>query len=117
LFFQLKTHHSVFHEALEAAEAKDRDAHLDELRDKASLLEAVILLIFALACVCFCAYFMIHEIEFVIERGHISEAFLGLILIPVVEKAAEHLIAIDDAWDGKFHIPLHPLELDCTRLT
>ena len=85
---------------MEHAEERDRDAHLDAARDKASLLESFILLVVALVSVTLCAYFLVHEIEFIVDEGNVSEAFLGLILVPLVEKAAEHLIAIDDAWDG-----------------
>ena len=36
------------------------------------------------------------------ERG-ISDAFMGLILVPLVEKAAEHLTAVDEAWDNQMN--------------
>src|SRR5689334_14198467 len=32
--------------------------------------------------------------------------FVGLILLPVVEKAAEHLTAIDEAWDDQMNFAL-----------
>lgn len=31
------------------------------------------------------------EIEFIVEERHISDSFMGLILVPLVEKLAEHL--------------------------
>lgn len=34
------------------------------------------------------------------EAG-VPDQFLGLILLPFVEKAAEHLTSIDEAWDGQ----------------
>jgi Ca2+/H+ antiporter len=43
---------------------------------------------------------MVERIEDVVERG-VPDQFLGLILLPLVEKAAEHLTAIDEAWDGQ----------------
>jgi Ca2+:H+ antiporter len=39
-------------------------------------------------------------VEDVVEAG-IPDQFLGLIMLPLVEKAAEHLTAIDEAWDGQ----------------
>lgn len=44
--------------------------------------------------------FLVNRIEDVVEAG-VPDQFLGLILLPLVEKAAEHLTAIDEAWDGQ----------------
>ena len=33
----------------------------------------------------------VEEIEFIVYEHHVSDAFMGLILVPLVEKAAEHL--------------------------
>lgn len=35
------------------------------------------------------------------------DQFLGIILLPLVEKAAEHLTAIDEAWDGQMNFALY----------
>lgn len=35
-----------------------------------------------------------------------SFRFMGLILVPLVEKAAEHLTAIDEAWDDQMNFAL-----------
>lgn len=35
-----------------------------------------------------------------------SFRFLGLILIPLVEKAAEHIVAVDEAWDNHMNVAL-----------
>lgn len=55
----------------------------------------------SLACVSFSAVFLVQEIDHIVERG-VPSAFLGLILVPFVEKAAEHISAIDDAWYERF---------------
>ena len=39
------------------------------------------------------------------ERG-VSDSFIGLILVPLVEKAAEHLTAVDEAWDNQMNFAL-----------
>jgi Ca2+:H+ antiporter len=44
------------------------------------------------------AVFLVHEIEHIVHEQGVSDNFMGLILVPVVEKAAEHLTAIDEAW-------------------
>ena len=46
------------------------------------------------------AVFLVEKIDEVVEAG-IPDQFLGLILLPLAEKAAEHLTAIDEAWDGQ----------------
>lgn len=43
------------------------------------------------------AVFLVQEIEHIVHRG-VPDNFMGLILVPLVEKAAEHLVAIDEAW-------------------
>jgi Ca2+:H+ antiporter len=54
----------------------------------------------SLAIVTLLAVFLVERIEDVVEAG-IPDQFLGLIMLPLVEKAAEHLTAIDEAWDGQ----------------
>ncbi len=46
------------------------------------------------------AVFLVERIDDVVEAG-VPDQFLGLIMLPLVEKAAEHLTAIDEAWDGQ----------------
>ncbi len=36
-----------------------------------------------------------------VKKYGIPDNFMGLILVPLVEKAAEHLTAIDEAWDDQ----------------
>ena len=36
----------------------------------------------------------------------VPDQFLGLILLPLVEKAAEHLTSVDEAWDGQMNFAL-----------
>ena len=52
------------------------------------------------------AAFLVEQIEEVVENG-VPDQFLGLILLPLVEKAAEHLTAIDEAWDGQMNFALY----------
>lgn len=50
--------------------------------------------------------YLVEQIEHVVESG-VPDQFLGLILLPLVEKAAEHLTAIDEAWDGVANVALY----------
>ncbi|EPS38114.1 hypothetical protein H072_8122 [Dactylellina haptotyla CBS 200.50] len=105
LFFQLKTHNTAFHHVLEKAEHADADGHKEKYRRKLSLLEALFLTLLGLTFVSFAAYFMVQEIPAIVERG-VSDQFMGLILVPLVEKAAEHLTALDEAWDRQMDLAL-----------
>ncbi|KAL2356553.1 Sodium/calcium exchanger protein-domain-containing protein [Cryomyces antarcticus] len=106
IFFQMRSHHSIYDEVLEGDEHKDEDRHVDLKKDKLTLTECVIALLFALACVSLIAVFLVEQIEFIVGERGISDAFMGLILVPLVEKAAEHLTAVDEAWDNQTNFAL-----------
>ena len=46
----------------------------------------------------------VQNIEYLVHERGISDMFLGLILVPLVEKLAEHLTAIDEAWDNQVRV-------------
>ena len=48
----------------------------------------------------------VEEIEYIVTERGVSDAFMGLILVPLVEKAAEHLTAVDEAWDNQMNFAL-----------
>ncbi|KAF2705505.1 hypothetical protein K504DRAFT_471534 [Pleomassaria siparia CBS 279.74] len=106
MFFQSKSHDSLFAEIFEADEHMDADRHKDLAKDKLTLTECIIALVIALACVSLIAIFLVLEIPFMVEERHVKDAFIGLILIPLVEKFAEHLTAIDEAWDNQMNFAL-----------
>lgn len=105
LFFNLHSHHSMFDEILEKDEAKDEDRHEEIHRDKLTLVECLLAIAISLACVCMSAVFLVQEIEHIVSLG-VSDNFMGLILVPLVEKAAEHLTAVDEAWDNQINFAL-----------
>jgi Ca2+:H+ antiporter len=106
LFFQAKSHHGLYDEILEADEHKDADRHRDLAKEKLTFTECLLALAIAIACVSMIAVFLVDQIEFLVKERHVSDAFLGLILVPLVEKAAEHLTAIDEAWDNQANFAL-----------
>lgn len=86
--YQTISHDGLFHEIYEADEHKDLDRHEELKKPKLTLTEALFALVISLACVSLIAIFLVQQIEFmVLERG-VSDAFVGLILIPLVEKIA-----------------------------
>lgn len=73
---------------------------------KLTLTECLLALVVSVALVSVIAYILVEELDFIIEEHHITDPFMGLILVPLVEKLAEHLTAIDEAWDGQMNFAL-----------
>ncbi len=48
----------------------------------------------------------VQQIEYIVTERHVSDSFMGLILVPLVEKLAEHLTAVDEAWDNQMNFAL-----------
>ncbi|OXV05793.1 hypothetical protein Egran_06439 [Elaphomyces granulatus] len=106
LWFNLRSHTSIFDDVLHGDEKQGEDRDKNSQRAKLTLTECIIAIIIALTCVTMSAFFLVEEIPFVVQRGRIPENFMGLILVPLVEKAAEHLTAIDEAWDNQINFAL-----------
>ena len=100
LAYNSLSHDNIFREVLEADEEADRDRHRDLRKAKLTLTECIVAILVALTFISLIAVFLVEEIEYVVEHG-VPDAFLGLILVPLVEKAAEHLTAVDEAYDNQ----------------
>lgn len=106
LWFQLKTHHNLFtvqqttperrEEDSEAgvpeSQALDQEPHEEE-EVHMSPWSAAVVLILTTILVSVCADYLVNSIDSLVERAHISRNFIGLILIPIVGNAAEHVTA------------------------
>lgn len=88
VFFQSVSHDNLFGEIFEKDELKDKDRHKELTKPKLTLTECIVALLISLACVSLIAVFLVLQIPYMVEERHISDAFVGLILVPVVEKAA-----------------------------
>lgn len=106
VFFQMRTHHSIYDAILEADEQKDEDRHRDLAKDKLTFTECIIALTISIALVTLIAISLVEQIPRIVEERGISDAFMGLILVPLVEKAAEHLSAVDEAYDNQMNFAL-----------
>jgi Ca2+:H+ antiporter len=106
VFFQARTHHGIYHAIFEMDEERDRDGHKDAAKDKLTMTECIIALSVAVALVTLIAITLVLQIEPIIETSRVSDAFMGLILVPLVEKFAEHITAIDEAWDNQMNFAL-----------
>ncbi|KAF3925929.1 hypothetical protein ABW20_dc0105848 [Dactylellina cionopaga] len=105
LFFELHTHSVGFNHVLERAESVY--VGKKQYRNKLSAVEASILATIGLALVIIHAHLLIIMIPEVISDTKITELFLGLILVPLVEKFGEHLTAINQAWDNQIDLAMY----------
>merc|ERR1711977_668013 len=99
LFFQLKTHAELFDDA-EAQEAAGEDEQLLGPWSAGVLLVVITLL------VAVCAEYLVGSIDSIVEKAHISKTFIGLILIPIVGNAAEHVTAVVVAYKNKMDLAI-----------
>ncbi|KAI1127206.1 hypothetical protein F5Y10DRAFT_243390 [Nemania abortiva] len=106
VWFQMTTHHGIYDAIFEHDEKRDHDRHKDRAKAKLTLTECIVSLSVAVALVTLIALALVREIEPLVEANHISDPFMGLILVPLVEKAAEHLTALDEAWDNQINFAL-----------
>ena len=97
--------HSIFDEVIEMDEHRDADREQDAQKPKLTLTETFIAIAISILLVAWLLIILVGEIEEVVGAG-VPDQFLGLILLPLVEKAAEHLTAIDEAWDGVINVAL-----------
>lgn len=95
LVFQLGTHASVFSEGEE-----------EEEEPTISACSSVLLLLAATLAVAVNSEFLVDSIEGVSEEYGLPEAFIGVILLPIVGNAAEHATAVTVAAKGKMDLAL-----------
>jgi Ca2+:H+ antiporter len=67
---------------------------------------SVILLLASTALVAICAEFLVDSINYLVENSPISEAFIGLIILPIVGNAAEHVTAVTVAAKNKMDLAI-----------
>jgi Ca2+:H+ antiporter len=99
LFFQLKTHTELFDDA-EAQEGNQQEPELLSPWMAGAVLVVITLL------VAICAEYLVDSIDSIVETAHISKTFIGLILLPIVGNAAEHVTAVVVAWKDKMDLAI-----------
>ena len=102
----MRTHESIYDTIFEADKTQHSERHGDMEKDKLTFTECIFALFIAVTLVTIIAISLVEEISFIVKERGISDAFVGLILVPLVEKFAEHLTAIDEAWDNQMNMAL-----------
>lgn len=100
LFFQLKTHSNLFD-----AEAQ---AEVEDAQEEPSMnpWAAAVVLLVVTVLVSICADYLVGSIDALVEKVHISKTFIGLILLPIVGNAAEHVTAVVVALKDKMDLAM-----------
>ncbi|POR35185.1 Vacuolar calcium ion transporter [Tolypocladium paradoxum] len=100
LVFQLRTHSNLFDAERQAvAEGEAEEPSL-------GAISAAIVLVVVTVLVAICADYLVGSIDAIVESAHISKAFIGMILIPIVGNAAEHVTAVVVALRDKMDLAM-----------
>jgi len=98
------------HQRSQIRKVKSRDAVSDKSDDEEPIMSrtaAVVLLLVSTALVAVCAEFMVDAIPDMLESSpNISQAFIGLIILPIVGNAAEHVTAVTVATKNKMDLAI-----------
>lgn len=122
LVFQLKTHSDLFdehpstrpddpegHSSPEGHPSPEdggegSEQHVEEVT--LNPWAAGIALVVITVIVAICAEFLVGSINTIVETAHISKTFIGLILLPIVGNAAEHVTAVVVAYKNKMDLAI-----------
>ena len=108
LFFQLRTHGDLFDEE-PSREEEDGGENGGEEPEEEQILSpwaAGVALIGVTLMVAICAEYLVNSIDSIVQTAHISKTFIGLILLPIVGNAAEHVTAVVVAWKNKMDLAI-----------
>lgn len=97
IFFQMRSHHALYTALLSAEEHSQAEKAQVSEEDKLCAAECIISMCIALPLVTLLAINLVNLIPYIVKERGISETFLGLILVPIVEKAAEHISTAEEA--------------------
>jgi len=98
IFFQLKTHVELYSPGNEEA--------IEEEEPKMSVVAAASSLLAVTVVTSFCADYLVASIEEFAERYSVPKPFIGLILLPIVANAAEHVTSIWMAMKNRMELTI-----------
>jgi Ca2+:H+ antiporter len=107
LYFQLRSHAELFEEAnnSDAENATGEDVEEEEER-LLSPWAATVALIIVTVLVAICADYLVGSIDSIVQKTGMSKTFIGLVLIPIVGNAAEHVTAVVVAYKDKMDLAI-----------
>ncbi|KAK4185544.1 putative vacuolar calcium ion transporter [Podospora australis] len=101
LLFSLRTHKALFESEAQAG-VEEEEEHEPLMGPWAAML----VLLVTTVVISFCADHMVNSIDKIVESGAMSKTFIGLILIPIVGNAAEHVTACVVAVKNKMDLAM-----------
>ncbi|RUS33359.1 calcium/proton exchanger [Jimgerdemannia flammicorona] len=99
LYFQLRTHSALFVATEKAGNDESEDPQMP-------LWMVLALLGFVTVLVAVCAEFLVGAIDEIVLQWHLTETFVGLILLPIVGNAAEHVTAVTVSLKNKMDLAI-----------
>lgn len=105
LLFQLRTHPHLFDEE-QNGNSDENGNHKQEEAEILTPVAAGIALVAVTICVAVCAEYLVGSIDSIVATAHISKTFIGLILLPIVGNAAEHVTAVVVALKNKMDLAI-----------
>ena len=78
----------------------------DKPKKYMSRTAAIVMLLISTALVAVCAEFLVSSIDYLVAHTSVSEAFIGLIVLPIVGNAAEHVTAVTVASKNKMDLAI-----------
>lgn len=102
LYFQLRSHSDLFEDSgsAEDQEGEEEEQHL------LNPFAAGVALVIVTVLVAICAEYLVGSIEGIVEKTGMSKTFIGLVLIPIVGNAAEHVTAVIVAYKNKMDLAI-----------
>ncbi|KAF6513053.1 hypothetical protein HZS61_007311 [Fusarium oxysporum f. sp. conglutinans] len=102
LVFQLRTHSNLF----DAEKQSEGDEEGECEEPTLGLVAAIAVLVVTTVLVTLCADYLVNSINGLVTTSGISRGFIGLILIPIVGNAAEHVTAVVVALRDKMDLAM-----------
>ena len=99
LYFQLKSHAHLF----EAEAGNDGEEEQPTILNPVAAGVALVLVTILVAV---CAEYLVDSIDAIVQKAGISKTFIGLILLPIVGNAAEHVTACVVAYKDKMDLAI-----------
>ncbi|TPX43252.1 hypothetical protein SeMB42_g04795 [Synchytrium endobioticum] len=116
LIFSLSTHNTIFNDDNNATPTNviinndhtstDREADEGEAVPKLNYAFAIVLLLIVTVMISVCADYLVGSIEGLTTQFGLTQAFVGIILLPIVGNAAEHYTAVLMAMKNKMNLAI-----------
>ncbi|KAJ6119362.1 hypothetical protein N7523_003642 [Penicillium sp. IBT 18751x] len=108
LYFQLRSHAQLFEES-NGSDTETAGGAEEEVEEEERILSpwaATVALIIVTILVAICADYLVGSIDSIVQKTGMSKTFIGLVLIPIVGNAAEHVTAVVVAYKNKMDLAI-----------